>query len=232
VRCDHEHDDGAYVLGALSPAERTAYERHLSTCSFCREAVAEIAVLPGLLGRLDPADFAKLLDPTLTERPPSARRTKDLVSAAQRRRRKERRRSRVRMFGSSLIAAVVALVVGVGVMFLVDTGQPEPLPGPTVAMTPSSADIPITAMLTLTASSGGTKVNLLCTYNKTYKSKPYTIMLIAHGPHGETDSMGSWVATPGKEFPMSGVTRLVGANLSRLELVEDDGHELLSYNVP
>ncbi len=39
MRCEHEHDDGAYVLGALSPAERTAYERHLATCSFCREAV-------------------------------------------------------------------------------------------------------------------------------------------------------------------------------------------------
>src|SRR5262245_49866304 len=70
MSCEHEHDDGAYVLGALSPAERAAYERHLSTCSFCREAVADIAVLPGLLGRLDPADFAKLLDPTLTQPAP------------------------------------------------------------------------------------------------------------------------------------------------------------------
>ena len=41
MRCEHEHDDGAYVLGALSPAERAAYERHLATCSFCREAVSK-----------------------------------------------------------------------------------------------------------------------------------------------------------------------------------------------
>ena len=74
MRCEHEHDDGAYVLGALSPAERAAYERHLATCSFCREAVADIAVLPGLLGRLDPADFAKLLDPSLTQPSPPPRR--------------------------------------------------------------------------------------------------------------------------------------------------------------
>jgi hypothetical protein len=46
-----------------------------------REAVAEIAVLPGLLGRLDPADFARLLDPTLTQ--PTPDRTPQLVSAAQ-----------------------------------------------------------------------------------------------------------------------------------------------------
>ena len=48
MRCEHEHDDGAYVLGALSPAERAAYERHLATCSFCREAVADILVRPAV----------------------------------------------------------------------------------------------------------------------------------------------------------------------------------------
>ena len=64
MRCEHEHDDGAYVLGALSPAERAQYERHLATCSFCREAVAEIAVLPGLLGRLDPSDFCTTIHVT------------------------------------------------------------------------------------------------------------------------------------------------------------------------
>ena len=29
--CEHAHDDAAYVLGALSPAERLDYERHLAT---------------------------------------------------------------------------------------------------------------------------------------------------------------------------------------------------------
>ena len=84
MRCEHEHDDGAYVLGALSPAERAAYERHLATCSFCREAVADIAVLPGLLGRLDPADFAKLLDPTLSSPspPPSTSATRSGPTAS------------------------------------------------------------------------------------------------------------------------------------------------------
>lgn len=53
MRCEHEHDDGAYVLGALSPAERAAYEQHLATCSFCREAVADLSTMPDLLSRLD-----------------------------------------------------------------------------------------------------------------------------------------------------------------------------------
>ena len=42
--------DGAYVLGALDPAERAEFEAHLRTCAACRAEVAEIAPLPGLLG--------------------------------------------------------------------------------------------------------------------------------------------------------------------------------------
>ncbi|MEV1143541.1 zf-HC2 domain-containing protein, partial [Micromonospora sp. NPDC049799] len=61
TRCEFAHDDGAYVLGALAPAERAAYERHLAGCADCRQAVAEIAVLPGLLGRLDPAGLEQFL---------------------------------------------------------------------------------------------------------------------------------------------------------------------------
>jgi hypothetical protein len=232
MRCEHEHEDGAYVLGALQPAERAAYERHLATCSFCREAVADIAVLPGLLGRLDPADFAKLLDPTLSAPPPS--RMPDLVTAARASRRRERKKTRVRMLSTALAAAVVALVVGVGAVFWMGPGSLRPPPaGPTVAMKPVGGDVPVTAQLSLTRMSGGTKVNLVCSYHDAGHSlEPHTIWLVAYGPDGETDKLGSWVASPGKEFSMSGVTHFVGANLSRLALVQNDGKTLLAYDVP
>ena len=235
MRCEHEHDDGAYVLGALSPAERAAYERHLATCSFCREAVADIAVLPGLLGRLDPADFAKLLDPDLTPPPPRApNRMPDLVTAAQTTRRRERKRTRVRvMTGSALAAAVVALIVGVGLVLTTggdpsDGGTP---PGPTVAMVPVNAEVPVTATINIAGASGGTRVNLICFYNRSDSSmKPYTVRLMAYGPDDEREQLGSWVAAPGREFSMSGVTHFT--SLSRLELVRNDGGALLAYDVP
>jgi anti-sigma-K factor RskA len=235
MRCEHEHDDGAYVLGALSPAERAAYERHLATCSFCREAVADIAVLPGLLGRLDPAEFAKLLDPSLTSPAPERNRMPDLVTAAQTTRRKERKKLRVRVLSTALAAAVVALVVGVGAVFWMGgPGTPKTTPlGPTVAMSSIDSDSPIKAEISLASGPGGTKLNLVCTYTKSDEYKqPYTIRLMAFGPDNEAEQLGSWVAQPGTEFNMSGVTHFAAGSLSRLELVRNDGKALLAYNVP
>jgi hypothetical protein len=40
------------------------------------------------------------------------------------------------------------------------------------------------------------------------------------------------VASPGKEFSMAGVTHFSSGNLSRLELVRNDGTTLLAYDVP
>ena len=235
MRCHHEHDDGAYVLGALSPAERAAYERHLATCSFCREAVADIAVLPGLLGRLDPVDFEKLLAADLP--PPRTRRNSmpDLVSAAQSTRREERRRVRWRVLGSALTAACLALIVGIGAVFWMGRGgTPDPtVPGPTVAMTPANDRVQVTARVNLTGAAGGTRINLICFYNKgDAESKPYTIRLMAYGPDDESEQLGSWTAAPGKEVKMSGLTHFTAGTLSRLALVRTDDRTLLTYDVP
>jgi anti-sigma factor RsiW len=52
--------DAAYVLGALSPAERREFEEHLASCPSCQAAVSELAALPGLLAQLSPDDAAML----------------------------------------------------------------------------------------------------------------------------------------------------------------------------
>ena len=56
---EHEHEDGAYVLGALSPEDRVAFERHLPGCPECAQSVRELAGLPGLLARVP----VEILDP-------------------------------------------------------------------------------------------------------------------------------------------------------------------------
>jgi hypothetical protein len=226
MRCEHEHDDGAYVLGALSPAERSAYERHLATCSFCREAVRDISTLPDLLSRLDATEFAKLVDPSLSagkEHHPIRRRVT---------RRKSAKALTVRIVSSAAALLLIALV-GVGV-FVLTRGSSAPAatpPGPAVAMMPVAGVSPLTATLRMTSKAGGTVVDLTCEYSKS-ATKPYTFRLIAYGPDDEKEQIGSWRAAPGTDFPMEAVTHFAAGSLSRLELVQYDGKALLAYDVP
>lgn len=55
--------DAAYVLGALSPTDRHAFEEHLGDCSTCRTAIADLAVIPGLLAAIEPDAMPALLEP-------------------------------------------------------------------------------------------------------------------------------------------------------------------------
>jgi anti-sigma factor RsiW len=42
---------GAYLLGAISPQDRARLVRHLASCRACRDELAALAALPGLLRR-------------------------------------------------------------------------------------------------------------------------------------------------------------------------------------
>src|ERR1035438_9962376 len=44
--------DAAYVLGALSPADRCAFEDHLKVCAACAGSVSDLAGMPGLMSKV------------------------------------------------------------------------------------------------------------------------------------------------------------------------------------
>jgi hypothetical protein len=229
-RCEFAYDDGAYVLGALTPAERVAYERHLTGCAACREAVAEIAVLPGLLGRLDPADLPEVLPPaTESSRVPT------LLAAVRDQRRRERSAARRRYALTALVAAVLALLAGFGTA---TTLRPAPevagTPTPRVqmaAMRPVAGASPVHAEVGLTGTAWGTEITMRCGYDwRPGRREAYTFRLVAHGPDGATEQIGSWLAAPGDDLRITAATHFTGSELVRLELRRADGTPILAYD--
>jgi anti-sigma factor RsiW len=76
---------GVYVLNAIAPADRRALELHLAQCAGCRQELAGLAALPGLLGTVSvgeavratsEAGLAGLRVPEATGRIPTARRNR------------------------------------------------------------------------------------------------------------------------------------------------------------
>ncbi|MDO3683508.1 anti-sigma factor [Micromonospora sp. C28ISP2-4] len=227
TRCEFAHDDGAYVLGALAPADRVAYERHLAGCAHCREAVAEIAVLPGLLGRLDPAGLEQFL-----EVGPETSRVPALLDAARERKRRDRSRSRRRYALTALAAAALAVLAGVGVGLVQSPAEPSKPPVALASMRPVAGTVPVHAEVGLTETPWGTEVTMHCGYDRRAGHREaYTFRLVAHGPDGATEQIGSWLAAPGDDLRFSGVTRFTKGELVRLELLRGTNAPVLAYDL-
>jgi hypothetical protein len=254
MRCDYAHDDGAYVLGALSPAERSAYERHLAACPACREAVAEIAVLPGLLGRLDSATALQLLGPDGTENeadgPPwpvmnrgdggDDARVVSLVGRAAQSRRRDRRARRFRAATTALVAAGAALIAAFGISML-QGGPTNPPDNPAIVAQPSMSPMspvdgpgPVEASIGLQTRAWGTEIIMDCSYEKrpSGDDRAWALHMFAVGPDNESEHVSSWVAAPGKEVHLGGATRFSGDQLVRIELRRTDGTVMMRYDVP
>lgn len=215
--CQFLYEDGAYILGALSPAERADYERHLPSCDQCRQSVATLAVLPGLLGRLDPdtATPPFTAPPTLLPR---------LLAAAARSRRHERRR---RVWGSVAVtaaAAMIAVVVGVGVH--IADQRPTTKQVAMTDMRPVNQRIPIDAEIGLSPAEGGTWVAMRCRYEQGYGGA-WQVRLIVFARSGASEQVGSWMAEAGQEVSLTTLSHLRPDDIARVELQGADHNTLL-----
>ena len=155
MTCSFGDNDGAYVLGALSPAERLAYEQHLDTCADCTRAVRQLAGLPGLLARVDPA---VLEEPADAEPVPEAVLT-NLVWEV----RRARRRRRLATAGLAAAAILAVAALAFSTLRGPDEAQPPAASAPGLAMTPVG-DAPVHARLALESVAWGTRLQLACTY--------------------------------------------------------------------
>jgi hypothetical protein len=202
--------------------------------------MAQLAVLPGLLGRLDPETAAPSVTAPLTLLP------RLLTAAATRRRAEQRRRTRQRV-AVGLAAAVIAGTVGFGV-HLADqaTGTPPvvalptqstPTPGPpstepTLAMTAmrqTSRPVPVDASIALTPAEGGagTWVSMHCFYEKGYDGLWPVRLIVFPNDGRETEQVGTWLASSGQAVELKTLSHFTPQQIARVELQSEEHNTLL-----
>ncbi len=177
MTCEFAHDDGAYVLGALSPAERQRFEQHLATCDECSRSVRMLAGLPGLLARVD----ANLLEDPPDAEPPPATLLPTLV--------REVRRTRTRrtLLATGIAAAAAAVVVTGSLAVsgvLGSDGSPSAAPP---AVTPTGqamrpvGEERVRSSLAFESVAWGTRLDLTCTLPRPRPRLPAALAVLRAG---------------------------------------------------
>ena len=201
--------DAAYVLGSLSRTERAEYEAHVSTCETCRTAIGELASIPGLLSRLDPAEALALLDDGPLVAP--------VIALAPR-----------RAWPARLLAGAVAAAALIVVAVLVPTvGGPSSSPATTVALH-QTVPSPLSAAVSLTRTSWGTAIAMTCTYAATYGGgdSDYALYVLDRAHHAYLVS--SWHAGPGDIARTTGSSQLDRADIVAVQMRNAAGTVLLT----
>ncbi|MEV4131118.1 zf-HC2 domain-containing protein [Dactylosporangium sp. NPDC049742] len=238
-----------YVLGALSPEERDAYERHLAGCAECQAEVAEFGDLPELLGKLDPG-VASWAGPSAVppSSPSSSSSSSDLswagpsvapspadasgvdpllprvLDRARRSRRTERRRRRWQTAGTALVAACLGVLAVLGVRSA-GLGQPD-----FVAMQEVAATVPVTASLAIEGLDDGTLVRMRCAYKPGGGYGKWTYKLYVVPKSGEPEELDSWTAGAGDEYELKAHSQYRRDNIQKIEIRGADGTPLLALD--
>jgi len=189
------HDDAAYVLGALAPAERRAFEEHLAECAACTRAVRDLAGLPGLLSQVGESAFTEPEDLPVPD---------TLLLQLLRRVRRQRRRIRLLAVAGTAAAVVLAAVL-LGVLLVGGSGPTRP---PAQAMTPVDQHW-LSATVSLQQVAWGTRVHLTCTYEEDgddYDQPVPSYALMVHTRDGDTQQVATWRAVPGRTTDLDAAT--------------------------
>ena len=196
--------DAAYVLGALSPADRREFEAHLQVCERCADSVSELAGMPGLLGRVPREQaFALLEVEDHDETVPAASAAAEpgpgdeLLPTLLHRARRRRARGRWLVAGLSAVAA--ALIVGVAAFVLPGVLHPAAAPTAAVAMQQVEPSA-LTADLRLTTEAWGTRIDSRCTYAHVGAADgghTWTYAMVVTDRAGQQHTVSTWTADEG-----------------------------------
>jgi len=205
--------DASYVLGALPTDERREYEQHLSTCANCREAVTELAVLPGILSRISPEEALAIHSPLGMDETQAPSETLSLM--AHRFRKSQRRRRGV--MALAVAAAVAAAVFGglavgarndVGPATAQMTFQP---------MDPGTDSTTLTAGLQIEEKSWGTRLDWNCDYGADAPDNSRYELVVTQTDN-TTLTVATWDAAGSRAADLSASTAIPSLKITSVEI--------------
>jgi hypothetical protein len=208
------HDDAAYVLGALSPAQRREFEAHLAGCETCARSVRELAGLPGLMTGLGVDAFADEPDGPDGPVPVPESLLPRLLAEVRR-----QRRRRVWLTVGAAAAALVVVATLAGVLLVRGTGTvPEATTPPAQQMTQVDQDR-LTASVSLEPVAWGTRMHLRCTYAEGWGDPGVSYALVVHTRDAGAQQVATWRAVPGRETRLEAATDADLADIGRVDVV-------------
>lgn len=221
-RQDHEHLaqwDAAYVLGALTPADRRVYEEHKERCRTCRDSVDELSSMPGLLAQIRPeSDLAhssdEPVDPTITMLP-VGRRHPGLG----------------RRLAIWVAAAAAVLLLAVPAVLMLQTTDDAV----SVALQPlDSEPAAMSIQVTLASTDWGTRLSVECEYpaDMDYQERQTWYALMATDADGSSTQVSTWRMVPGETVVLEAATAMSLADMSSLTVVTAAGEEVFGAPIP
>lgn len=208
------HDDAAYVLGALSPEDRDAFEAHLRDCDGCLMRVQSISEIPALLRGVSEADVeADVLGSA--ERAPETLLPRMLRAASA-----GRRRTR------GVIGALAAIAAACAIALVVVLWPNSSTPAPTGPLFTPVINTPVAVNAVLTSKSWGTQIQLNCRYVSDTEHA-WTYDLVVYDRAGNKHAAGDWTVPPDKDINYTTGTSLNRDQIAKLVITLPDGTPVL-----
>lgn len=203
---------GAYVLGALDHRERAEVESHLAGCAGCRDELAGLAPLPGLLGRLS-------IDEAVSGPPPVDDAMLDRLLRAASRDRRAATHRRVLAAAAAVVVLGGGSVAGVAAWRSAHATHWEQV---------SASAGGVHMAVDLQPVSTGTEMQLWLTGVE----RGERCRLIAVSDSGQRDVAGSWAVDYEGTATIQGTTSITREHLRRLVIRTYDGATLVAAAVP
>ncbi|MFC9662851.1 zf-HC2 domain-containing protein [Nocardia sp. NPDC127606] len=221
--------DAAYVLGSLGAAERREYEAHLLDCAHCRQAVAELSGMPGMLALVDRDTALSMIaspEPVPAQVPDML---PSLAAAAERR----RRRRRWVNVGSAVAAAAAAVAIAIPVTFTVARSETPTEQIVAAQQMQAVEQTPVSAQVKLVRDGDRTRLVMTCRYAPSAYGSSYTrtygLVVTAGEQRFELDR---WPAGPGTELTVDRTIDAPPDSISTVEITSvDSGRTVLVAQV-